>query len=246
MQLAGRGRIRHLFFEDLEAEGSGLERRPVGSRAEDRLVLVDDLVVEDANAAGQVPLRIEDGLLRVVRWQVFVSLPVEGAAVPFAVFIGELQEPFLVNDATGDTIGYGDFRFGMADIGCGIESGLGRSHGLEEIGPPGALIGFAHGVEGGAIAADITGHAMGEHDSRQRALDEDVPALVPCGTAEHGGFVVQRRGRGDFDSGGGGRSGGDPRDGLGIGLGATSGTAEKQQHCRTDKDGRRSHAKETT
>ncbi len=231
MQLAGCRRIRHLSLEDAEAESAGLERRPVGSRAEDRLVLVDDLVVKDANAAGEVPLRIEDGLLRVVRWQVFVGLPVEGAAIPFAVFIAKLQEPFLVNDATGDTIGYSDFGLRMADIGCGIEPGLCRGHGLEEIGPPGALVGFAHGVEGGAIEADITGHAMGEHGSRQRALDEDVPSLVPCGTAEHGGFVVQRRGRGDFDSRGGrpsGRSGDDVRDGLGIGLGpATSGTAEK-------------------
>ena len=63
MQLAGRGRIGHLLLKDREALGSRLKRGPVRRRAEDRLVLIDDLVVEDADAAGEVPLRIQDGLV---------------------------------------------------------------------------------------------------------------------------------------------------------------------------------------
>src|SRR3984885_15574988 len=100
VQLAGRGWIGHLLLEDLEAHGAGLQRGPVRSGAEDGLVLADDLVIEDVDAAGKIPLRVQDGLLRIVRGQVFICLPIEGAAIPLAVFVSELQQAPLGNDST--------------------------------------------------------------------------------------------------------------------------------------------------
>src|SRR6185437_6003036 len=87
MQLAGRGRIGHLLLKDREALCPRLERRPVRRRAEDGFVLIDDLVGEDSDAAREVPLRIQDGLVGVMRRKVLVGLPVEGAAVSFAVLV---------------------------------------------------------------------------------------------------------------------------------------------------------------
>ena len=66
MELAGGWRIRHLLLKDAEACRAGLQSCPVRGWAEDRLVLSDDLVIEDADAAGKIPLWIQDGLLRIV------------------------------------------------------------------------------------------------------------------------------------------------------------------------------------
>src|ERR1700748_2868725 len=108
-------------------------------------------MVEDSDAAREVPFRIQDGLVWVMRSQAFGGSPIEGATVSLAVFVAELQQPLLVNNSARDVIGYCDLRLSMANIGRSVEAGLRGGHSLEEIGPPRTLVGFAHGVKGGAI-----------------------------------------------------------------------------------------------
>ena len=166
MQFASRRRVGHLLLKHCETLGTRLERGPVRSGAEDGLVLIDDLVVEDEDAAREVPFRIEYGPLRIVRRQVFVGLPIKGAAVSFAVFISELQQPLLMNNSTCNVIGNRDLRLGVANIARGVEAGFGGSHGLEEIRPPGTLVRFAHAVKGWVVPTHIPRHATGEHGGR--------------------------------------------------------------------------------
>jgi hypothetical protein len=110
----------------------------------------------------------------------------------------------MVRDLAGDRVLDGDGGLRVPDVAGGVEPGLGGGHSLEEIGPPGALVGLAHGVEGGAPAAHVVGHLAAQHLGRERALDEDVPLLVPGGAMELGGFDVERGVRSGFDRGGDG------------------------------------------
>lgn len=199
VQFACGGRIRHLLFEDLEAHGTGLQRSPVRCGAEDRFVLIQNLVREDVDAARKVALRIQDRSAGIVRRKVFVGVPVEIAAVAPAVLISELEETLLVNDPSGNVIGHGDLRLSVTDVGGRIQSCLGGSYRLKEIRPPRALVCIAHLVERGTVAANIAGNAIRQHGMRQGALDEYVPAVIPCGTAQLGGFHIEGRGWRDLD-----------------------------------------------
>ena len=115
-------------------------------------------MIEDADAAGKIPLWIQDGLLRIVGGQISVGFPVESATISLAVLIAELQQSFLVSDSASHVIEHSDFRLSMAHVRGGIEAGLGGSHGLKQVGPPGAFVLFLHGVEGRTVAANIARH----------------------------------------------------------------------------------------
>lgn len=188
-----------MLSEDLEAHSTGLQCSPVRRGAEDRLVLIQNLVREDADAARKIAFWIQDRSARIVRWQVSVGLPVEIAGVADAVLISELQKALLVNNQAGDAIGHGDLRLSVTDVGGGIQSCLRGSQRLKEIRPPRALVGLAHLVERWAVAANIAGNAIRQHGLRQGAFDEYVPAVVPCGTAQLRGFHIERGGWRDLD-----------------------------------------------
>ena len=83
-------RIGHLLEEVVMGTCTGLQRRPVALPREQRLLQRDDLIVENLDPALQIILRLQNRLVRIVRFQLFVAGPVEIAAIAFRVLVLEL------------------------------------------------------------------------------------------------------------------------------------------------------------
>ena len=98
--------------------------------------MCDELVLKNPDATGKIVLRLPNGSRRVSLGERFVLLPIEVAAMArFGVHVGQLQQPFAAHHSPRHCVPFGDFRLGVAHIGCRLEACLRARKRLEEVSP---------------------------------------------------------------------------------------------------------------
>ena len=94
-ETAGFGYVGHLPGKDAVTNGSGLQGGPVAGAHNERLALGDDLVLHDAEAAGEIAPGLEDGAVGALFGEAGVSVEVKVTAVAVGVLVLQLEEAFL-------------------------------------------------------------------------------------------------------------------------------------------------------
>ena len=175
----GCGDIGHLLEKHFDADGSGLQSGPVTGSAQERLVLIDELVLEDLHSAKKITVRLQDGLGRIVLGEFLVLLPIEVAAVALRIHVGQLEQALLARDAVSDLVFHSDIRLGVAHVCSGLEASLSSGKRLEEVGPIGALVDFPHRIKSRAQGLDRARHSRRQQLARERLFDNAVPLGLP-------------------------------------------------------------------